>query len=117
MTSSHRTALDRQATESIRIEARMGKSEELLNTKSEWAGSKLPGLAVKAPIGVGKVGERTGGEGKTEGEIQEEELAIKRWEEAINKGIKRIPYMDSRGDTGGIYNDMGGKERERKEGR
>ena len=47
----------------------MVKSEELLNTKSEWAGSKLPGLAVKAPVGVGKVGGGTEGEDKTEGEL------------------------------------------------
>ena len=114
MTSSHSTALERQVTESVRIENRMGKQEEVLNTKSEWAGSKLPGLSVKAPVGVGKVGEGERGGKKSEKEIEEEVKALKRWEEALAQGVKRIPYIDSRGETGGIYTDIGGEGKRKK---
>ena len=94
----------------------MGKQEELLNIKSEWAGSKIPGLTVKAPVGVGKVKESKGeGTGETEGEKQEEMEAIRRWEEALLKGMKRIPYVDERveGDDGG----EGRRKRRKKEER
>ena len=40
------TALARQVAESVMIEEVAGKPEECLNLKSEWAGSKLPGISV-----------------------------------------------------------------------
>ena len=97
MTSRHNTAVDRQVTESIKIESRMNRQEELLNLKSEWAGSKLPGLTVKALVGVGKVIEleREGVEGQ-EQERKEETEAIRRWQEARVKGMKRILYVNER---------------------
>ena len=42
--SKHRTALDGQVMESVRIEKVASKPLESLNLKSEWGGSKLPGL-------------------------------------------------------------------------
>ena len=44
--SKHRLALDRQVMESIKIEEVSSKPQEALNLKSEWGGSKLPGLQV-----------------------------------------------------------------------
>ena len=38
-TSFHKTAIERQVLESIRIEGGLKDPEELLNLKSEWAGS------------------------------------------------------------------------------
>ena len=60
--SKHRTALDRQVMESIRIEEIAASPQEALNLRSEWGGSKLPGLHVLRPKGTS--GSQTQGEGK-----------------------------------------------------
>ena len=44
--------LERQIMESVLIEEVASNAEECLNMKSEWAGSKLPGLAVTRPKGT-----------------------------------------------------------------
>ena len=48
------TALARQVAESVMIEEVAGKPEECLNLKSEWAGSKLPGISVSKPKGTSR---------------------------------------------------------------
>ena len=60
--SKHRTALDRQVMESIRIEEVAANPQEALNLWSEWGGSKLPGLHVLRPKGTS--GTQNQGEGK-----------------------------------------------------
>ena len=52
--SKHRTALERQVVESVRIEEISGNPLESLNLKSEWVGSKLPGLLVARPKGTAR---------------------------------------------------------------
>ena len=52
--SKHMTPLDRQVRESLNIMKASKVAEECLNLKSEWGGSKLPGLQVHSPKGTGK---------------------------------------------------------------
>ena len=65
--SKHMTPLDRQVRESLNIIKASKIAEECLNLKSEWGGSKLPGLQVRSPKGTGKKpegreeAEKTGG--------------------------------------------------------
>ena len=49
ITSKHFNALERQVKESVIIEKAMAVENECLNGKSEWAGSKLLSMAIKAP--------------------------------------------------------------------
>ena len=51
--SKHITPLDRQVRESLNIIKASKVAEECLNLKSEWGGSKLPGLQVHSPKGTG----------------------------------------------------------------
>ena len=60
--SKHRMALDHQVTESVRIEETATNPQEALNLRSEWGGSKLPGLHVLRPKGTS--GSQNQGEGK-----------------------------------------------------
>ena len=48
------TPMDRQVQESMNIIEESRKPGSCLNLKSEWAGSKIPGLQVKVPKGKGK---------------------------------------------------------------
>ena len=48
----HIKALERQVHESVLIEKLAEKEEECLNLKSEWAGTKIPGLRVSNPKGL-----------------------------------------------------------------
>ena len=61
------TPLDRQIQESVNIEERSLRPRECLNLKSEWAGSKHPGLTIQRPKGVMREKDRDkkgqGGEG------------------------------------------------------
>ena len=50
--SSHLTALDRQAAESVNILEAARIPEESLNQKSEWGGAKIPALLVTSPKGT-----------------------------------------------------------------
>ena len=50
--SRHLTALERQVTESLNIIKASKTSEECLNLKSEWGGSKLPAIEVSRPKGT-----------------------------------------------------------------
>ena len=50
----HQRPLERQVIESLNIEIASRKPEECLNLKSEWCGSKMPGLVVSTPKGVRK---------------------------------------------------------------
>ena len=50
--SKHFTALDRQVSESVRINEEMTKDEACLNLKSEWGGSKIPNINVMTPKGT-----------------------------------------------------------------
>ena len=54
VTNYHKKALERQVLESIRIEEGNLNQEESLNLKSEWAASKLPGVLIRTPKGVGR---------------------------------------------------------------
>ena len=51
--SRHLKALERQVQESVVIEKEAEIEKECLNLKSEWAGSKIPGLRVFNPKGLG----------------------------------------------------------------
>ena len=67
ITSKQRNPLSRQVTESVNIEEAMIKEGECLNTRSEWAGSKIPGLRVKVPKGtMSKVEHKRQWRGRTE---------------------------------------------------
>ena len=50
--SKHIKALERQVNESVLIEGLAENSKEYLNLKSEWAGSKIPGLKGINPKGL-----------------------------------------------------------------
>ena len=83
----HIKALERQLQKSVLIEKLAEKEEECLNLKSEWAGTKIPGLRVNNPkgLGSGKVGDDTEeGKGLQEGR----DLYM----EAIKRGTKRLMY-------------------------
>ena len=84
--SSHLTALDRQAAESVNILEAARKPEESLNQKSEWGGAKIPALLVTSPKGIVNVSCRT--------EIDEQQ---ERAQEILNKagrrGLKRLSYL------------------------
>ena len=56
--------------ESVRIEELASKEEEALNLKSEWGGSKLPGLQVSKPKGT--AGTHKLKEGTKRGRVQED---------------------------------------------
>lgn len=63
--SRHIKALERQVQESVLIERTLEIENECLNLKSEWAGSKIPGLRVSNPKGL--VSNKEGGEVEEEG--------------------------------------------------
>ena len=50
--SAHLMAMDRKVEESHNIIEETRKPGQCLNIKSEWAGSKIPGLQVHLPKGV-----------------------------------------------------------------
>ena len=52
--SSHLTSMDRQIQESLNILEEARKPGQCMNLKSEWAGAKIPGLAVNLPKGLAK---------------------------------------------------------------
>ena len=60
--SKHRTALDCQVMELVRIEETATNPQEALNLRSEWGGSKLPSLHVLRPKGMSD--SQNQGEGK-----------------------------------------------------
>ena len=66
----HLKALYRQIEESILIERTSEVKAQCLNLKSEWAGSKIPGLSVSNPKGLMYAGECL--EGKEEMETFKE---------------------------------------------
>ena len=70
VTNYHKKALERQVLESIRIEEGNLNQEESLNLKSEWAASKLPGVLIRTPKGVGRL------ERKEEKRIRYEEGSV-----------------------------------------
>ena len=74
--SRHLTALERQVTESLNILKASKTSEECLNLKSEWGGSKLPAIEVSKPKGTS---------GSKAGSNNKEEIL-----EKIQQGSKRI---------------------------
>ena len=53
--SQHLTPLDRQLQESLNIVRASANPQENLNQKSEWGGSKIPGILVRTPKGTSKV--------------------------------------------------------------
>ena len=77
----HLKALDRQIEEPVLIERTTEVKAQCLNLKSEWAGSKIPGLSVSNPKGLMYAGE--GLEGKEEMET---------FKEAVKRGCKRLQY-------------------------
>lgn len=112
--------MDRQVKESLNLLKASKIPEECLNLKSEWGGSKLPGLQVSSPKGTGKmiegreVGEKTGSTqgdkrivtdpGESE-EIEQGNLKRRRMsspdKERQNPGWKKKPRFFPGQDTGG----------------
>ena len=69
--SKHRTALERQITESVKIEDAAANPLESLNLKNEWGGSKLPGLLVARHKGTTKgKGQKEGSKRNREGNLE-----------------------------------------------
>ena len=88
--SRHLKALERQVRESVLIEKEAEIEKECLNLKSEWAGSKIPGLRVFNPKGLGST--------KLGGEVEEDEDVVegrKLFSEALRRGSKRLAYRNS----------------------
>ena len=86
--SRHLKALERQVVESVLIEKLAGNHKECLNLKSEWAGSKIPGLKVSNPRGLSC--NKEGGEE----EDQDNVLAQEIFREAVRRGSKRLKYNE-----------------------
>ena len=86
--SRHLKALERQVIESVLIEKLAGNDKECLNLKSEWAGSKIPGLKVSNPRGLSC--NKEGGEE----EDQDNVLAQEIFREAVRRGSKRLKYNE-----------------------
>ena len=63
--SKHVTALDRQVTESVRINTDMKTEDKCLNLKSEWGGSKIPNVNVNNPKGTASLQQKCGITGHT----------------------------------------------------
>ena len=87
--SRHIKALERQVHESVLIEKESGEEKVCLNLKSEWAGSKIPGLRVFNPKGLGS--------NKVGGEVEEEEYVLegrRLYKEALRRGSKRLAYRN-----------------------
>ena len=90
--SRHIKALERQIEESVLIERTSEIEKECLNLKSEWPGTKIPGLRVNNPKGTEY--------NKEGGEIEDREgtdIAEGReiFEEALRRGTKRLSYRIS----------------------
>ena len=85
VTSTHLTALDRQITESVNILA--GNSGSL-NQKTEWGGAKIPSLLAKSPKGVARLVRSQ--ETEADPDIEPQWIL----EEAVNRGRKRLEYLD-----------------------
>ena len=66
--------------ESVIIEEAIGRIEECFNSKSEWTGSKNPGLRVSSPKGT------------TSDENQHKPSAIEEFREWQRRGVKRVGY-------------------------
>ena len=74
--SKHYSPLERQITESVLIEEVASSTEECLNLKSEWEGSKLPALLVTRPKGTSNKGvQEEGDKRQRESQGDEEKLA------------------------------------------
>ena len=84
VTSKHLYALERQVRESINIEKSARNSEECLNLKNEWAGSKIPGIKVTRPKGVSTH------RYEAEGEVGE---GVGIFQAALRRGTKRMEYL------------------------
>ena len=78
----HIKALERQIQVSVLIEKGAEVKAECLNLKSEWAGSKIPGLRVNNLRGVLDIRVRDEG-GENE---------IHQYIEAVRRGCKRLAY-------------------------
>ena len=92
--SSHLTPLERQVQESSNITKAMKVPEECLNRKSEWGGTKIPGIVISTPKGV--VTESFGKENQEKGRkgAEEEINAARKLKEAIKQGRKRLRYLE-----------------------
>ena len=80
--SKHYSALERQVMESVVIEEVAARKEECMNLKSEWAGSKLPGLAVTKPTGTSRKAVKEEGDKRA----REEEMETEEGEEGNREG-------------------------------
>ena len=87
--SHHIKALERQIQESVMIEKLAQEEKECLNLKSEWAGSKIPGLRVNNPKGLGS--NNVGREIEEDGDIKEGRTLYR---EALRRGSKRLSYRN-----------------------
>ena len=83
------------------IEEVAGKPEECLNLKSEWAGSKLPGISVSKPKGTsGK--EMEGTEATKRGRLKEKESVGRQTqpatEEEPERPSKKVRRKEGKGE-------------------
>ena len=85
----HLKALERQIKESVLIERTSEVRAQCLNLKSEWAGSKIPGLSVSNPKGVIY---KTGDDGKDD--------SAATFKDALRRGCKRLPYREKTQEQG-----------------
>ena len=81
--------MERQIKESVLIERTSEVRAQCLNLKSEWAGSKIPGLSVSNPKGVIH---KTGEEGKDD--------SAATFNDALRRGCKRLPYREKTQEQG-----------------
>ena len=86
VTSKHIQVLDRQVLESVNINKAAKVEGECLNLKSEWAGTKIPGLRVNNPKGTGS--------NKEGGEIEDREgTDIAEGREIFEEALRRGHYV------------------------
>ena len=82
--------IDCQVMESVWIEEMASRTQESLNLKSEWGGSKLPGLHVSKPKGTAKTQNQK--EGTKRGRLEEgsKEEKMKNESQPTEPGPKRV---------------------------
>ena len=94
--SSHLTPMDRQIQESLNIIEESRKPGNCLNLKSEWAGAKIPGLAMDLPKGLAK--DKT--LAKDTGSIADQETEEASKEDLMRAGGQKRVRQNRKEDTG-----------------
>ena len=104
--SRHLTPMYRQVQESLSIIKGSSTPEESLNLKSDWGGSKFPGLDVLAPkgIGNGRLGKMTQDTQKIDPEEGRGDKRVRSGdrEESEQKKNTRKPNREAKKQTPGL---------------